>query len=72
MKTLLGAKLYKLKKGYVKMKNEKDIQEDILILEEKIAELKSRMPAHSIPVTMLQELEDLEEALDTKKKALKP
>ncbi|NQU29386.1 MAG: histidine kinase [Anaerolineae bacterium] len=32
-------------------------------LEEKIAELKKRWPAHSTPPAMLQELDDLEEAL---------
>ena len=32
-------------------------------LEEKIAELKKRWPAHSVPPAMLQELDDLEEAL---------
>ena len=52
------------------MENEKEIKEDILRLERKIAELKGRMPAHSVPVAMIQELEDLEEALDSKKKAL--
>ena len=32
-------------------------------LEEKIDELKKRWPAHSVPPAMLQELDDLEEAL---------
>ena len=32
-------------------------------LEEKIAELKKRWPAHSVPPSMLQELDDLEDAL---------
>ncbi|MBC8336922.1 MAG: histidine kinase [Anaerolineales bacterium] len=32
-------------------------------LEEKINELKERWPAHSTPPAMLQELDDLEEAL---------
>ena len=32
-------------------------------LEEKIAALKSRIPPHSIPPAMLEELEELEEQL---------
>jgi uncharacterized membrane protein len=33
-------------------------------LEEKIAELRRRIPPHSIPPVMLQELEELEEELE--------
>jgi hypothetical protein len=33
-------------------------------LEGRIAELKSRWPAHSVPPTMLQQLEELEEELE--------
>jgi hypothetical protein len=33
-------------------------------LERRIAELKSRWPAHSVPPTMLQRLDELEEALE--------
>jgi cell division protein ZapA (FtsZ GTPase activity inhibitor) len=32
-------------------------------LEEKIADLKKRWPAHSVPPAMVQELDDLEEEL---------
>ena len=32
-------------------------------IEEKIAELKARWPAHSVPPSMWQELEELEEEL---------
>ena len=38
-------------------------QVDIQELKEKIADLKKRLPAHSIPPAMLIELEDLEDAL---------
>ena len=38
-------------------------------IEEKIAELKARWPAHSVPIKMWQELEELEEALEEAKKA---
>jgi hypothetical protein len=33
-------------------------------LEERIAELRRRIPPHSIPPAMLQELEELEEELE--------
>ena len=40
-----------------------DLQEKIAKLEEQIAELKARWPAHSAQPWMLQQLEDLEEEL---------
>jgi hypothetical protein len=40
------------------------LDEQIAELEERIADLKARLPAHSIPAAMLIELEDLEEALE--------
>ena len=52
------------------MENKKGIKEEILGLEKKIEELKGRIPAHSVPVTMLQELEDLEEELSLKKRQI--
>ena len=46
------------------MKSEKmDINERKKELEAKIAELKQRWPAHSVPPTMWQALEELEEEL---------
>jgi len=33
-------------------------------LEEKLADLKARWPAHSVPPSMWQELEELEEELE--------
>lgn len=36
----------------------------IIRLEEQIADLKNRLPVHSIPPSMIQELEELEEELD--------
>ncbi len=39
-------------------------KDHIKALEEKIAELKKRWPAHSVPPAMLQELDDLEDALN--------
>lgn len=43
---------------------DKNTQNKITELEEKIKELENRLPAHSIPVAMMQELEDLEEELE--------
>jgi hypothetical protein len=34
-------------------------------LEQQIAELKRRFPAHSVPPAMLQQLEELEEELES-------
>ncbi len=39
-------------------------EDKIKHLEEQIADLKNRLPAHSIPPTMIQELDDLEEELE--------
>jgi len=41
----------------------------VMELETRIAELKRRIPPHSIPPAMLQELEELEEQLDKAKEA---
>lgn len=38
-------------------------------LEEKIAELKRRIPPHSVPPAMLQELEELEDKLEKARQA---
>ncbi len=43
--------------------------ESVAELESKIAEIKRRIPPHSIPPGMLQELEELEEKLEKAKKA---
>jgi hypothetical protein len=40
-------------------------------IEDKIADLKARWPAHSVPPSMWQELEALEEELEKAKKAEK-
>ncbi len=32
-------------------------------IEKKIEDLKARMPAHSVPIRMIEELEDLEDEL---------
>jgi len=44
--------------------------ERIKELENRIAELKSRWPAHSVPPAMLQQLEELEEELEKLKKTV--
>jgi hypothetical protein len=38
--------------------------EEIRDLEERIAELRKRIPPHSVPPAMLQELDELEEQLE--------
>ena len=42
--------------------------DNIKELEEKLADLKGRWPAHSVPPKMWQELEELEEELERIKK----
>ncbi len=42
--------------------------ERIKELEKQIAELKRRWPAHSVPPTMLQQLDELEEELERERK----
>lgn len=39
-------------------------------LEQAIADLRARMPAHSVSAAMLQELEELEEQLEAERKKL--
>jgi len=39
-------------------------KEKVTEIEEKIADLKARWPAHSVPPSMWQQLEELEEELD--------
>jgi len=39
-------------------------QERVAELERRIADLKARLPRHSVPPAMLQELESLEEELE--------
>jgi len=38
-------------------------------IEDKIADLKARWPAHSVPPSMWQQMEELEEALEEAKRA---
>jgi hypothetical protein len=40
-------------------------------IEDEIADLKARWPAHSVPPKMWQQLEELEEKLEEAKKQLK-
>jgi len=44
-----------------------DKRKTIEELEQRMADLKARMPKHSTPPSMLMELEDLEEALERAK-----
>jgi hypothetical protein len=38
-------------------------------IEDKIADLKARWPAHSVPMSMWQQLEELEEELEEAKRS---
>lgn len=46
-------------------------KEQIRALEKQIADLEARLPAHSVPPAMINEIEELEEALDRLKTAEK-
>lgn len=46
-------------------------KETVREIEEKIADLKARWPAHSVPPSMWQQLEELEEKLEKAKEAEK-
>ena len=50
--------------------NKKQLIEEIKEIERKVEELKKSIPIHSSKVSMMQELEDLEEKLNVKKKML--
>lgn len=49
-----------------------DAKEQNRELERKLADLKARWPAHSVPPSMWRELEELEEALEQLKSEAKP
>jgi hypothetical protein len=46
-------------------------KETVREIEEKIADLKARWPAHSVPPSMWQQLEELEDKLEKAKEAEK-
>jgi len=46
--------------------------ERITKIREEIAELRARWPAHSVPVSMWQKLEELEEELEKAKRQARP
>jgi hypothetical protein len=43
--------------------------DEVREIEDKIADLKARWPAHSVPPSMWQQLEELEDELEEAKKA---
>lgn len=47
-----------------------DRQKEIAALEARLADLKARLPAHSIPPAMMAELDEIEEQLDEAKNRL--
>ena len=52
------------------MEDKKWLKQEILTLEKKIEDLKKRMPAHSVSIEMMQELENLENEFSDKKEKL--
>ncbi len=46
------------------MKANNELESKRKELKERLADLKARMPAHSIPPSMMMELDELEEQLD--------
>ena len=51
-------------------KNTPDRKKEIAALEARLADLKARIPAHSIPPAMMAELDEIEEQLDEAKNRL--
>jgi len=49
------------------LETENRLKGKILAIEKKIEELKKRMPAHSVSIEMMRELENLEDGLSAKK-----
>ena len=47
------------------------LEKKIVALEARLADLKARLPAHSIPPAMMAEFDDIEEQLDQAKTSLK-
>ena len=55
----------------VTSKEIEDLEGEIRNLEEKIKDLEAAIPAHSVKPQMIQEIEELEEELDIKRKRLR-
>lgn len=53
------------------MNNQKKIKTEIKEIEEQIEGLKNKIPAHSINIEMMKNLEELENKLETLKDKLK-
>lgn len=51
-------------------KNKLDLEKKIVVLEARLADLKARLPAHSIPPAMMAELDEIEDQLDQAKSSL--
>ena len=47
---------------------EQHFDEEVIEIEDKIADLKARWPAHSVPPSMWQQLEELEAQLEEAKR----
>ncbi|MGC8837861.1 MAG: histidine kinase [Anaerolineae bacterium] len=54
------------------MSHEEDLARRIQELEARLADLEARLPAHSVPPSMWEELEELEEELARLRQAARP
>lgn len=52
------------------MKNRKKLLREIAELEKKVKDIETRIPPHSIPMRLLQDLEEAQEELKNRKKEL--
>lgn len=52
------------------VKNKLGLEKEIAVLEARLADLKARLPAHSIPPAMMAELDEIEEQLAEAKNRL--
>jgi hypothetical protein len=66
--TVLFAREWLKRKRFERVQMGKD---EVKEIEDKIADLKARWPAHSVPPSMWQELEALEEELEKAREAQK-
>ena len=55
---------------FLSVKNKLHLEKEITALEARLADLNSRLPAHSIPPAMMAELDDIEEQLNQAKSSL--
>ena len=66
-----GSFLYPtLEENVLSAKNKLDLEKEVAALEVRLADLKARLPAHSIPPAMMTELDEIEDQLARAKSSL--